>query len=77
MIRAPSREDGELQVGDDFVELLAAGSASKGEFHCAECGYGVTITRTLPTCPMCSGSSWQRSDWSPLGRARQQARIGS
>jgi rubrerythrin len=67
-------EGGAVHDEDEFVELLAAGSAGKGEFHCAECGYGVTITRTLPTCPMCSGGSWQRSDWSPLSRAVQQAR---
>jgi rubrerythrin len=59
----------------DFVEFAAAGAQSKGEFHCAECGYGVTVTRTLPVCPMCSGSAWQRTTWSPLaraGRAQQQ-----
>ena len=53
----------------DFVEFVAAGAQSKGEFHCAECGYGVTVTRALPTCPMCAGSSWQRTAWSPLSRA--------
>ena len=53
----------------EFVEFVAAGASSKGEFHCAGCGYGVTVTRALPTCPMCAGSHWQRSAWSPLTRA--------
>lgn len=57
---------------DEFVEFVAAGAASKGEFHCAECGYGVTVTRTLPICPMCAGSAWQRADWSPMLRATAQ-----
>ena len=65
-----------LEDGDDFVELLAAGVQSKGEFHCAECGYGVTVTRALPTCPMCAGSSWQRAEWSPMRRAADGAGFG-
>jgi rubrerythrin len=55
---------------DDFVEFWATGQAVKGEFHCSECGYGVTIVRTLPLCPMCGGSSWEQSTWSPFLRAR-------
>jgi len=54
---------------DEYVEFRAAGDAVKGEFHCSECGYGVTIVRALPICPMCGGRSWEQSDWSPLSRA--------
>jgi hypothetical protein len=56
---------------DDYVEFWAAGQAVKGEFHCSECGYGVTIVRTLPLCPMCGCTSWEQSAWSPFTRARQ------
>jgi len=56
-------------VTDDYVEFRAAGDMVKGEFHCAECGYGVTIVRALPLCPMCGGSSWEASLWSPFKRA--------
>jgi rubredoxin len=56
---------------DDFVEFWSAGQNVKGEFHCSECGYGVTIVRTLPLCPMCGGTSWEQSPWSPFTRARQ------
>jgi rubrerythrin len=56
---------------DDYVEFLAAGQIVKGEFHCSDCGYGVTIVRALPRCPMCRGTSWEQSDWSPFTRAQQ------
>ena len=54
----------------DFVEFLVAGVRAKGEFHCSQCGYGVTVFRALPVCPMCGGSEWEQSAWSPLTRAR-------
>jgi len=54
---------------EDYVRFWAAGEPVKGEFHCAECGYGVTIYTQLPTCPMCSSDSWEQTAWSPLTRA--------
>ena len=54
----------------DFVDFLSTGEHVKGEFHCAECGYGVTVYRALPVCPMCGGNEWEQSAWSPLSRAR-------
>ncbi len=47
-----------------------AGESVKGEFHCADCGYGITVYRTLPLCPMCGCEQWQQSAWSPFGRSR-------
>jgi len=58
------------EIAGDFVDFHAAGAHVKGEFHCAECGYGVTVYRTLPVCPMCGGAQWEQSAWSPLTRAR-------
>ena len=55
----------------DFVEFWPTGQAVKGEFHCSECGYGVTIVRVLPLCPMCGGTSWEQSPWSPFTRSHQ------
>jgi len=55
--------------GGDFVEFYAAGTAVKGQYHCAQCGYGVTVHEHLPTCPMCAGTSWEQAAWSPLSRA--------
>jgi rubrerythrin len=53
----------------EYVEFWAAGRTAKGEFHCAECGYGVTIYRTLPTCPMCGSEAWEQAAWRPFGRS--------
>ena len=53
---------------DEFVEFFAAGQSVKGEYHCSDCGYGVTIVRALPLCPMCGGTSWEQTPWSPFSR---------
>ena len=58
----------------DYVVFVSAGEHVKGEFHCAECGYGVTVYRTLPVCPMCGCNDWEQSAWSPLTRARSVLR---
>jgi len=55
----------------DYVEFWATGQPVKGEFHCADCGYGVTIVRELPPCPMCGGKSWEQAAWRPFTRAKQ------
>jgi rubredoxin len=44
---------------DGFVTFLPAGEPAVGEFRCSGCGYGVSIQRALPTCPMCSGTAWE------------------
>jgi rubrerythrin len=46
-----------------YVDFAAAGEAVAGEFSCAECGYGVAVQRTLPLCPMCGGTAWERAAW--------------
>lgn len=58
---------------DGFVQFLASGERVKGEFHCSECGYGVTVFTVLPRCPMCGGSAWEQSTWSPFARANKRA----
>ncbi|HEY7208162.1 MAG TPA: hypothetical protein VH416_07960 [Gaiellaceae bacterium] len=52
-----------------FVQFWASGDPAKGEYHCSECGYGVTVYRELPVCPMCGGKAWEQTAWSPLTRA--------
>ena len=42
----------------DYVEFIAAGTRVAGAYHCAGCGYGVTLHSPLPVCPMCSGTCW-------------------
>ncbi len=70
------RGDERLAAADaDFVQFWRAGENVVGEFRCAECGYGVAITRQLPRCPMCSGEVWESGSWSPLARARSEATL--
>jgi hypothetical protein len=58
----PGREDGE------YVEFWEADMEAAGEFHCADCGYGVTVQTRLPSCPMCASRSWERSPWATTSR---------
>jgi hypothetical protein len=51
----------------------SAGMRAKGEFRCPECGYGVTVYRVLPTCPMCQGAGWERVPWRPLTRSHTRS----
>ena len=64
-------QESEVGAGTEggYVAFWPAGVHVKGEFHCAECGYGVTVFRELPVCPMCGGSTWEQSTWSPFSRA--------
>jgi hypothetical protein len=62
--------DGET---DGYVDFLASGARAKGEYHCSDCGYGVTVFSVLPRCPMCGGSAWEQSAWSPFRRAVERA----
>lgn len=52
------------------VVLAVSGETAAGAFRCAECGYGVTVRRVLPLCPMCGGTAWQHSSWRPFTRGR-------
>ena len=54
---------------EHYVEFIRSGVAVVGEYHCAECGYGVTVHGALPICPMCSATSWEQAAWSPFSRA--------
>ena len=60
-----------IRVQDDteYIEFARTGAIVVGAFHCAGCGYGVTVHAELPTCPMCGGTSWEQVAWSPFRRA--------
>lgn len=64
---------GSADGAEGFVEFHPSGARAKGEFHCSECGYGVTVFTELPRCPMCGGASWEQSTWSPFARAVERA----
>jgi rubredoxin len=74
-LRKGSKMLGEAQtVGEtdgDYVEFIAAGMRARGDYRCSGCGYGVNVHAELPTCPMCGGTSWEQSAWSPLTRAQR------
>ena len=57
---------------DEYVPFFATGEHAKGEFHCSDCGYGVTVHRELPRCPMCGGDAWEQTAWSPFLHVHQQ-----
>ena len=56
-------------VSDGYVPFWASGESGTGEYHCSECGYGVTVRRELPVCPMCGGTTWEQTAWRPFTRA--------
>jgi hypothetical protein len=56
-------------VESSSTDEWTTGMRAKGEFRCAECGYGVTVHRTLPACPMCQGAAWDRVPWRPYTRS--------
>jgi rubrerythrin len=64
-----------LGRGDgDFVEFVTTGAPAAGVFHCSACGYGVTVQVTLPRCPMCGGTTWERTSVSPFwGTTRRRS----
>ena len=37
---------------------ISAGVPHRGDFECMSCGYGVSVWRALPTCPMCGAAEW-------------------
>ena len=51
--------------GNGEPVFLDAGREAKGEFRCADCGYGVIVRSNLPACPMCRGLVWEESSGSP------------
>jgi rubrerythrin len=67
-IEKAGRATVEALEDSDYVELTAAGAPVVGEFRCAECGYGAIVHGRLPSCPMCGGTSWEQSSWSPFSR---------
>jgi hypothetical protein len=65
----PARSEGvALDVNGDPV-FFSAGTMASGEYHCAECGYGIAVRTVLPECPMCRGVQWEEPSTSPYGRS--------
>ena len=61
-----------IERPDDVQAPFVAGAAAKGEFRCTDCGYGITVYRKLPRCPMCGTEVWEQLD-----RAAPVDRLGA
>ena len=33
---------------------------------CSNCGYGISVRREPPACPMCQASTWEPGRWRPF-----------
>ena len=66
----PRHSEGAALDDDGVPGFVNAGTRAVGEYHCADCGYGVTVRRLLPVCPMCRGRSWEDAATSPFRRWR-------
>jgi hypothetical protein len=62
------RSEGAVLRPDGIPDFLVAGHLAAGEFRCADCGYGISVRRMLPQCPMCRGSQWEEPATSPYDR---------
>jgi rubrerythrin len=58
-----------VETTEDVASPLSAGEKVKGEYRCSGCGYGVTIYRELPQCPMCGSDSWEEQPWTPFTKS--------
>jgi hypothetical protein len=68
-----SADDPSIAADGDDVVFATAGDHVKGEYRCAECGYGITACRELPSCPMCACATWEAVTWGPFARALASA----
>jgi hypothetical protein len=66
----PGRAEGAELDRDGAPDFFTAGSEANGEYHCADCGYGVSVRLLLPVCPMCRGRLWEDVGTSPFARSR-------
>src|SRR3954447_12054711 len=57
------------EADSDYVDFWPTGSRAKGEFRCADCGYGAIVTAALPRRPMCGCESWEEAGWGGGGGA--------
>jgi rubrerythrin len=55
-----NEKENAAREGADYVEFVMTGAPATGAFHCSSCGYGVMVQSTLPQCPMCNGTTWER-----------------
>jgi rubredoxin len=62
-------------AADDQLPFLATGTKATGQYRCYGCGYGITIHTALPECPMCAGTTWEASPWTPFSGTAEFRRL--
>ena len=45
----------------DAAAARSRSGPSSGDHRCQACGYGVTVYRELPRCPMCGATAWAQT----------------
>jgi rubrerythrin len=48
--------------------------AKPSDFRCTACGYGISVSGALPTCPMCQTTSWDRTSKNTTIRSVEASR---
>jgi hypothetical protein len=48
-----------MDEGSLLEHAARRGALPGGDYLCGECGYGVTVRRELPRCPMCGAMAWE------------------
>ena len=49
-----------------MLEHGSPAAAASISLICSNCGYGITIRREPPACPMCQASTWEPGRWRPF-----------
>jgi hypothetical protein len=62
-VRVPARAVRLVVPEHGLVLVGSAGdAATRRDFFCVECGYGVGGASPPPRCPMCAGASWELAE---------------
>jgi rubrerythrin len=52
----------------------SAPAAKPSDFRCTACGYGISVSGALPTCPMCQTTSWYQTSKNTTIRSVEASR---
>src|ERR671937_2538205 len=58
MVSTPKPASPETAAPPEEEFVWRSGRPVHGDFRCIDCGYGVSVRRELPRCPMCGSARW-------------------
>jgi rubredoxin len=61
IVAKPAAVDAMGDLAVSFARPPRPGAAVRGDYRCAECGYGVRVRRQLLRCPMCGATAWEKA----------------